>query len=344
MRTHARLTRGLAVASCGALVTGLGLVSASPASAVPPTELYIAQGTSRADSACTVTSGSDFVTVGPKHLHHGRSKGAVNLITTWTNGTNSSDVTTVSGHYGGNTHLTTRNGAFKSATLNGSGHLSISRALGSGSTCDVSANLLNAIETVTRQPKGWYYVTRTTSKSSLVEMVVAKGVSLTKPVIFEAYQGGANSVTQRAFVSSGRYVTLLAAGIEGGDFPILIGKHGGTVSRGSLKNSMSAQFYNAGSAFGGAQGTATKFVRFPGSISCSHHSATLTWKAGASKVASSSFLVNGKKKASVTNPKPGKRLVLRHLSKTADTKITAHLSLKAGGSATASQAFVPCSD
>ena len=173
---------------------------------------------------------------------------------------------------------------------------------------------------------------------------MAKGVSLTKPVIFEAYQGGANSVTQRAFVTSGQYVTLLAAGIEGGDFPILTSKQGGTVSRGNLKNSMSAQFYNAGSSFGGAKGAGTQFVRFPGSISCSHHSATLTWKPSASKVASGSFLVNGKKKASVSNPKPGKRLVLRHLSKTADTTITANLSLKSGGQATATQTFVPCSD
>jgi hypothetical protein len=345
MRTHARLNRALALASCGALVTGLGFVSAPPASALPTVAVYIAQGTSQAGSSnCTVTSGDDFVTVGPKNLHHGTSKGAVNLITTWTDGSNSSDVTTVSGHYGGKTHLTKHNGAFKSATLTGSGDLSISRALGSASTCDVSANLLNAIETVTQQPKGWYYVTRTTSKSSLVEMVVAKDVTLKKPVIFEAYQGGANSVTQRAFVKAGQYITLLAAGIEGGDFPILIGKHGGTVSRGSLTNSMSAQFYNAGSAFGGAKGGGTKFVRFPGSVSCSHRSATLTWKPGASKVSVGSFFVNGKKKASVSNPKAGKRLVLRHLSKTADNTITAKLSLKAGGSATATQAFVPCSD
>ncbi|MGA8248715.1 MAG: hypothetical protein WB797_17540 [Nocardioides sp.] len=343
MTRHTHLRRALAVAASGCLAAGLaGLPGA--ASALTPAQVYIAQGSSQADSACTVTSGSSYVHLGPKNLHHGRSKGGVDLITTWTNGGDLSDVTTVSGHYGGKTHLTKHNGAFKSATLTGSGHLSISRALGNASTCDVSANLVNAIETVTNQPKGWYYITRNTSKSSLSEIIVSKNATLAKPVIFEAYQGGANSVTQRAFVKPGQYFTLLVAGIEGGDFPVLTGKNGGTVSRGSLANSMSAQFYTAGSALGGAKGTGTRFVKFPGSLSCSHHSATLTWKSGASKVATGSFLVNGKKKASVTGPKAGKHVVLRHLSKTADNTITANLSLKGGGSATASAAFVPCSD
>jgi hypothetical protein len=38
----------------------------------------------------------------------------------------------------------------------------------------------------------------------------------------------------------------------------------------------------------------------------------------------------------------GRRVVLRHFGKTADNKITAKLSLKAGGKASASRLYVPC--
>lgn len=344
MPSRARITRGLALASCGALVTGLGLVT-PPATAAPVTQVYIAQGTSDAASSCSVTSGNSFSTVGPKTLLHGRAKGAVNLVTTWTDGSNSSDATSVSGHYGGKTHLTTKHGAFNAATLTGSGSISINRSLGSSSVCDVSASVLNAIETITTQPAGWYYVTRSTTKSSLVEMVVADAtdLSLNKPIIFEGYQGGVNKVTQRAFVTSGQYVTLLAAGIQAGDFPILTNtKTGGTTQRGSNTNALSAVFYNAGSAFGGTKKSNNQYVRFPGSVSCSGHKASLTFKSGASKVAGASVFVNGKKKASVANPKGGNRVVLRHLSKTADTKVNVRLSLKGGGNASLTQAYVPC--
>jgi hypothetical protein len=248
----------------------------------------------------------------------------------------------VSGHYGGNTHLVRKNGAFRSASLSGSGQLTISRSLGNASQCHASGQLLNAVEFITKQPTGWYYVTRSTIKNSLTETVVARGTSLISPVLFEAYQGGKNTVTQRAFVKRGQYVTALVAGIEGGDFPILNTRGGAPVSRASNVNSMSAFFRDAGSALGGTSGSGGQFVSFPASVSCSHHKATLTWKSGASKVAAGSFFVNGKKKASVSNPKPGRSVVLKNLSSTADNKITAKLSLKGGGSSSASRTYVPC--
>lgn len=339
MRTHARISRGLALASCGVLVTGLAFV-AGPASALPHVQVYIAQGTSSAAAGCTVTSGSANSTVGPKNLHNGSAKGGVNLITTWTNGSDSSDIVSVNGHYSGTGHLTKKSGAFKSASITGSGSVSIAKAI-STSTCDVDAQLLNAVEFTSTQPAGWYYITRSTSKGSLVEMVVSKSATLVRPALFVAYQGGANTVTERAFVSSGQYVTLLAAGIEAGDFPILLNKHG-SVQRGSLRNTVTASFHKAGSSFSGASGAGVKFVRFPSSISCSGHKATLTWKASASQVASSTFFVNGKKKASVSSPKGGRRVVLKHLSATTDNTISVNLSLKSGGKSTATDLFVPC--
>ncbi len=85
-------------------------------------------------------------------------------------------------------------------------------------------------------------------------------------------------------------------------------------------------------------------MKFPGSVSCSHRSATLTFKAGASALSGASFFVNGKQKASVSNPRSGHRVVLRHLSKTADTTIRCPAVLNGGGKASVTQAYVPCHD
>ncbi len=343
MHVHARFSRALAVASCGALLGGLALVPAGSASAAPALTEYEVQGSSQAASGCTVTSGSSSATNGPKPLHHGRAKGGVNLLTTWTNGSNSSDVTTVSAHYGGNAHMVLHHGAFRSAVLSGSGQVTVSRSLGSSSTCDVGATIVNLAAAETHQPKaGWFYVTRNTSKASIAETVIANETN-SSPVVFEIFQGGATSVTQRGFAKPGTYLTELVAGIQGGTRQIIL-KNGGTVSRTTLKNTLTATFYNAGSAFGNAKGSATKFVKFPGSLSCSHHSATLTFKSGASKVANSAFFVNGKKKATVSSPNAGHHVVLRHLGRTADNTISAKLSLKGGGSASASLAYVPCGE
>lgn len=340
MPRHARFSRTFTLTSCGVLLAGLALVPAGPASAVPVPSEYEAQGSSTADSSCTVTSGNQSATNGPKMLHQGHAKGGVNLATTWTNTGNSSDVTTVSAHYGGTASLSTHNGTLRNALLKGSGDVTVTRALGSSSTCAVGATLANILLFETHQPAGWFYVTRNTSKISVTETVVENAHS-GAPAIFELYQGGASSVTQRAFTKQGLYVTELVAGIQGGVRQILL-KSGGTVSRSSLKNTLAVQFHNAGSAFSRAKGSATKFVKFPGSVSCAHHSAKLTWTGRASQVAGGAFYVNGKKKASVSSPKSGHHVVLHHLSPTADNTISVKLSLKGGGKATASDLYVPC--
>jgi hypothetical protein len=339
MRTHARLSRGLALASCGALVTGLGLVGA-PASAAIPSQFEV-QGSSDAASSCSVTSGSDNVMNGPKALHHGKAKGSVNLNTTWTDGTNSSDTTNVAGHFSGTANVKAPHDVLKSATLTGTGNVSISRALGKASVCDVSASLASVVEFESQQHKaGWFYVTRTSSKGAVAEIIVANEVT-EQPIVLEIYQGGATTTTLRGFAKPGTYINELIAGIQAGAVTILL-KHGGTVSRTALKNVLSESFHAAGSALHGAHGSATRFVKFPASVSCSHHSATLTWKSHASQVASGAFSVNGKKRASVSNPKAGHKVVLRHLSSTADNTISAHLSLRNGGKPSASDLYVPC--
>ncbi len=315
-------------------------MSAGPATAAIPSQFEV-EGFSDAASSCTVTSGTDSVINGPKALHHGRAKGAVNLNTTWTDGSNSSDVTNVAGHFSSNAKVTAPHDVLKSATLTGTGSLSISRALGNSSVCDVNATLASILEFESHQTKaGWFYVTRSSSKGAVAEIIVANEVTQ-KPAVLEIYQGGQGTTTLRGFVKPGLYINELVAGIQAGAVTVLL-KHGGTVSRTALKNVLTESFHKAGSAFRGAKGSATGFVKFPGSISCSHHSATLTWSSKASHVAGGAFFVNGKKKASVSNPKAGHHVVLRHLSSTADNTISANLSLKGGGKATASDLYVPC--
>jgi hypothetical protein len=324
------------------LAAGLAWLPAGPAAAVTIPSQYAVQGSSDADSDCSVTAGSSSATNGPKNLHHGRAKGAVNLATTWTNDLDSSDITSVTGHYGGSTHVVKHNGTFKAATLTGSGQVTVSRALGSSSLCDVSATLLNLVEFQSSQPTGWYYVTRNTSKSSVVELAVLKASSQS-PVFFELYQGGHNTVTQRAFVGRGSYITALVAGIQGGKVQVAL-KNGGSVSRSGLSNNLSATFHKAGSALGGTKGAGASYVEFPGSVSCGSHRATLRWKPSASHVAAGAFFVNGNKKAADSTPQGGEKIVLKHLSPKADLKITAKLQLEGGGSAVATRSYVPCKD
>ena len=99
------------------------------------------------------------------------------------------------------------------------------------------------------------------------------------------------------------------------------------MSRASLTSKFTGTFHAAGAATGRTSGAGKRFVSFPGSISCSHHSATLRWTSAAGGVTQGAFLVNGHQKASDGNPRSGHRIVLRHLSRTADTTITAKLTL-----------------
>ena len=227
----------------------------------------------------------------------------------------------------------------------GSGNATLTKALGNASQCRTTGFLSVQAQTQFTETKpGWLYVNRNTGASAETVFVVGNPTTM-QTVLFELYVGNASKATARGFLSAGTYIVpqwavVLVAGDGGGIFKSAPG--GGTVERTSLASKMTGKFYAAGSAFGGTKGTAGHYVRFPGSVSCSHHSAKLTWTSRAGQVASASFFVNGKKKASVSSPRAGRSVVLRHLSKTADNTITARLSLQGGGKASASRAYVPC--
>jgi hypothetical protein len=229
-------------------------------------------------------------------------------------------------------------------TMGGSGNIVITRALGNATQCDTSAAIgVTSMTDYTESRPGWLYVTRDTKKPAET-IFVAIDNTHQRVVVFEEYFGAASKATERGFMSPGSFsipewILAVTAGTTGG---IILKDGGGTVQRSSLDTSMTGKFYGAGSAYGGVKGAAGAYVAFPGSVSCSHHTAKLTWKSGASKVAGGSFFVNGKKKASVSNPQAGHHVVLRHLSGTADNKISVGLTLRGGGHASAARAYVPC--
>ncbi len=196
------------------------------------------------------------------------------------------------------------------------------------------------LDHVHRVEPGWLYVTRDTTEKNAEAVFVALHAGTNVTVVLEEYAGGPSHATERGFLTPGSYAIpeWLLALLAG---PGALFKHGG-VERSSLHTRMTGAFYAAGAAYGKAHGAAGAFVRFPGSISCRHHSAKLTWTGKAGHVASGSFSVNGHQSAHVTNPQAGHSVVLRHLSKTADNTISAKLSLDGGGTASAARAYVPC--
>jgi hypothetical protein len=338
MSSSTRLRRSVAIAACGGLASALAWLPAGPASALGP-----------ATNTLTLDGNVNFSNFGPAcsevgtepthdtNFSHGSASDSLSMDTTVTNTDGTSpdpgDHTHVTGHISATGVLKKKhNGSMSSYKLSGTGKVSAVRAEGNASQCDVTASMTaETILNFTEAKGGWVYVTRNQAKNILSEMVIESDT--TTPYI-DLFGGPKSKNTERAFVKPGHYIAVSAFVVSSGPFIAL--------KAGSPTTTLSGVFHAAGSALGGVRGTGGKFVKFPGSISCSHHSAKLTWTNKAGQVAAGSFFVNGHKKTSVNNPASGHSVVLRHLSKTADNKITAKLSLKGGGKPSATRAYVPC--
>jgi hypothetical protein len=216
--------------------------------------------------------------------------------------------------------------------LSGTGSVSVVAAEGATSQCRVTATMSAGTSlSFSVATSGWVYVTRTQARKVLSEMVIETDGSTTYVDIF----GGPKSThTERVFLPPGQYVAISTYVVNSGPF---LGFRAGAPTA-----TLAGDFHVAGSALGGVRGAGRRFVALPDSISCSDHSARLTWKGKVGQVARASIRVNGRLKASVDNPRPGHSLVLRHLGKRADNTITADLTLDGGGHATASRDYLPC--
>jgi hypothetical protein len=300
--------------------------------------IFGVQGQASASGPCTLTAGNaNPSSVTPTPFSQGHKKRAVNLNATFTDTVtpDSTDTVHMTGHYAGDLQLSKKGGNLSKAVLTGSGSVAVHAAQGNATDCDPSAMILSVFQSeFTESQKGWLYVNRVTPAKAGITELVAANVTTNKPVVFEIFQGAASHASSRGFVTPGDYQGIMAVGLTAGDVGILL--------KGAPKSSLSMVFHKVGSALAGTRGPGAGFVQFPGSVSCSSHKATLGWKSSAGKVASGSFLVNGKQKAADTTPRGGQKVVLNHLSSTADTTITAKLHLKSGGTATATRTYVPC--
>ncbi|WP_151084023.1 hypothetical protein [Nocardioides cynanchi] len=336
MRTRRRFRRTIAVTASAGLAAGLAWLPAGPASAAVVAQ-FAAQGSANTSSSCTLTTGDDQPSSPGATFSSGTQSQSVDLAATFTNTGNSADTVSMTGHYATTMTVAKQGGDLSKLVATGKGSVGISAAQGSASACLPQAfvDLFGFFE-FTESHSGWIYITRNTVPKQGIALAAVADEATSRAIAFDVWQGAGSSAVSRGFLTPGTFGGQIAVGLTAGNVPPIF------PFKRTPQSSIAVTFHRSGSAFAATAGSAGRFVKFPGSISCSGHKATLTWKSGASKVASGSFLVNGKTKASDSNPRSGRQIVLRHLSSTADNTITAKLSLAGGGHASASRTYVPC--
>jgi hypothetical protein len=328
--------RTVAVTASVGVAAALTWLPAAPASAAVAAQ-YGAQGTASTSSSCTLSTGagSDSPSSPLSTFHHGTRKHSVNLDAGFTNTGDSSDTVEMIGHYSSSMTLGRKHGDLTKVLLSGNGKVSIQSSKGNATACEPQAAVdAVALGGFTEGRPGWLLVDRQTVPKQGIALALVENTSTDNTVVFDLWQGRASHTTGRGFVKPGSYSFEIAVGLTAGNFPPILLKR-------APKSTIAMVFHKAGSALS-SSGSGKKYVEFPSSVSCGSHKATLRWKSSAGQVDSGSFLVNGKQKKSDGTPKPGEKIVLKHLSSTADLKITAKLKLKGGGSATASRTYLPC--
>jgi hypothetical protein len=338
MHASTRLRRTLAVTASAGLVAVLAMLPSGSAFAVVNGSFKVvgsATSSPTSGNTCTVISGSSSASSSAKTVVGGKLTSSVNLNATFRSSTDTNDVTTVTGHYAGSVNVKKDHGDLASLSMAGTGTVSVQRAEGSASHCRTTAVVAAETQplTFTESHSGWLVAQRGgTAKTQLVELEVENTVSPADGAIIDVYEGGASTADDRAFVQPGTYGAVGVVGTTSGVVAL----------RTANQTAVTMSFFRAGSAPSGTSGSGRAFVRFPSSVSCSNNSATLTWSSKAGKVASGAFFVNGVKKASVSNPHAGAHVTLHGLSSKTDNKVTVNLSLKGGGHATATRAYLPC--
>ncbi len=335
MPRRPRLRHLVALASCGAVVSALALPVA-PASAIPlpPSQLNLDGnvGFSTGSPTCTAVGTEPNQT---SAYAHGRASDTLSMDITVTNTDattpDPADHTRVLGSLTATGTRTLRHGSLSSYRTTGIGKVTVTKAEGAASQCNVTANVTaSSMVYFTEAKAGWLYVTRSQAKHLVVEMAL-QSESGSAPYI-QIFGGPKSTNTERVFLEPGAYAALSAFIVSSGGTGIFF--------KGPKPSAtLSGAFHAAGSALGAAKGPAA--LAFPAAVSCQHHTASLRWKSGAG-VMGAAFYVNGAKKASDANPVAGHTVTLRHLSRTADLHVTAKLSLRGGRHATQTRTYVAC--
>ncbi len=341
------LRRAMAATACAGVAVALAWIPAGSAQAAVHSA-FIASASTSADYTGAGSGDCNLLTgVQESQSPESDFSGGTRHATTSTSATyvNSNDATDrVHVKAASNATITVHKSGqdMSSFALSATGKVTVKNDLADASACRGGGEALGqAMVAFTEHKAGWFYLTRDTAKNSVTTFVVVNE-DTGDLVTLDFWEGDESHATSRAFLTPGTYqIAETQTGVAVGTGGIF--KRSAHESRSAkVSASLHARFVKAGSAPAGTKGAGRSYVAFPASVSCGTHRATLQWKSSASHVASGAFLVNGSKKASDGSPRGGEKIVLKHLSKTADLKITAKLRLKSGGTATATRTYAPC--
>jgi hypothetical protein len=334
MRTGQRHRRSIALVTAGGLAALIATVPAGPVQASPVVGAVQAlSGTSpgTAGALCTKTGTTPPPVSAP--YANGSAIASTSVNARYTANADSTDTVDIAGSLVAASTVALDHGALRHFALRGTSTMQVVESKGAASVCDsVSAQMQGATSFAFAVPKkGWLYVTRNQPKSFATEAIVvaSSGVS----PLYDIFGGPRSNSTLRVFLPADTY-TMVAAVVQS--------TPNTAFTKSFLSSSVTGVFRLAGSALGAARGSATPYVGFPGSVSCAHHSATLTWSGKAGQVKNAVFSVNGAEKAAVTKPQTGDHVVLKKLAGAADAHVTASLLMKSGARTTATRTYLAC--
>lgn len=214
---------------------------------------------------------------------------------------------------------------------------SVDADLGSSSACDPEASaqgIAQALLTVSQG--GWLSVNATIPRGGQFGYSLVPATSIPIPVQVVDYNQG--SYTGKVWVDPGAYELLVQAGSQTDVDPATKPP---TSMHGTVK--VTASVKPAGAAKGAASGSGKSYVSLPGAVTCLGGTVAVPFTAKAGGASSATFYVNGKKKATITNPQKGLAAVLKGVPAAADTTVKVVVKPKNGASATATRTYLACS-
>ncbi len=331
MRTGQRHRRSIALVTAGALGALLALLPSGAAQASIAGEVVAQSGTSLNAAPCTRSG-----TIPPgSHAPYanGTAVTSTSLAVRYTANADSTDTVDLTGSLVVEGDVAQRGGGLHSFSVNAKSTLEVDQSKGAASLCAAVSGALQGGTTfdVATTHNSWLYLTRNQPKDFFSQALIQSSDGTTP--LYDLYAGPRSKQTIRVFLPTGSYEIGVA---------LVQGTPNEIFTRSLQSSSMSGLVRTAGAALGPARGSATPYVGFPASVSCPHHSATLSWSAQAGHVASAVFKVNGARSVSVSHPQAGAKVTLKHLRASADATVTAALLMKGGAKTSATRTYLAC--
>ncbi|WP_395690165.1 hypothetical protein [Nocardioides sp.] len=330
--------RRKAVVVAAALAAGVGLtLVAAPAQAATALSGTAGAfvGTNNAGGTCSNAGGDD-----AQSTTAFSSNGAVRTRSVASSGTitdsgDAGDVTT----WSASAKMTLRAGQTSSTSS-----LSVSAALkarvtsaqGSMTGCDPSASAgAQVIGVLSLAHAGWVQIDATVPRGA---QFVAAVIPLSDSLPVQTVQYSAAVYHSRLWFDSGQYVVQVVAQVEADTDPATVGS---TAVNGTLTASLKA--LPGGAATGAAAGPGRAYVALPGGVGCVDGTVAVPFTGKAGKAASATFYVNGKKRATVSSPRPGTAVILRGVGATSETTVRAVVKPRTGKAVSVSRSYLACS-